>query len=127
AFLQWAIQDVIHLDELEEDGTRMAAPTRLTLSEGRNIPSGWTADGRTVVFVSDGRGPAALYRQAVDAETPELVTDEPGIVGAARLTPDGASILYLALVKPDDPAGGHRLLRVPVSGGASQEVLRGEF
>jgi serine/threonine protein kinase len=126
-FLQWAFQDVIHVADLEPGGARITVPTRLTLSEGRNIPSGWTADGRAVVFVSDGRGPAALFRQPIDGETPELLAQEPGITGAARLTPDAASVLYVALVRPSDPAGGQRLMRVPVSGGASQEVLRGEF
>src|SRR5207248_241637 len=126
-FMQWAIQDVIHVADLAPDGTRISAPARLTLSEGRNIPSGWSPDGRSVVFVSDGSGPAALFRQAAEAERPEVVAREPGMTGAARLSPDGASVLYVALANPDDPSGGHRLMRVALAGGPSQEVLRGEL
>ena len=126
-FQQWAFQDTISLARLDETGTVVANPVRLTLEEGRNIPSGWTADGRRFVFVSDASGSAVLLRQSVDAEAAEVIVRDPAISGAARLTPDGASVLYVVHRRAGDPAAGQKLMKVAVAGGASQEVLRGRL
>jgi serine/threonine protein kinase/Tol biopolymer transport system component len=127
SFIQSAFQDAIHVIDLDASGTRTSASRRLTFTEGRNIPSGWTSDNRAIVFVSDWRGRAALVRQAIDADTIQPIAEEPGIVGAARLTPDGADVLYLALPGWFDVKGTQRLMRVPVTGGASQQVVTGAF
>jgi serine/threonine protein kinase/Tol biopolymer transport system component len=125
-FPQWAIQDTIYVASLDAAG-RATSPARLTFSEGRNIPSGWTADGTGVVFVSDGGGAAALLRQTVSSDASQVIASEPGIGGAARLVPDGSAVLYVVFANGKDPSGGLRLRRVAVSGGPSEEVLRGRF
>ena len=123
-YLQSAVQDAIHVIDVDAAGARVQA-RRLTFHEGRNIPSGWARDG-SVVFVSDSLGRAALFAQHLGTDTPRLITDAPGILGAARPTYDGASVLFIVA-----PAGFRsrtpRLMRVPLAGGAPQEVTSGEF
>jgi Tol biopolymer transport system component len=53
---------------------------------------------------------------------PQRITQEPGISGAARVTPDGAWVLYRR-----ESTGSPRLMRVPITGGASRELLAGAF
>jgi serine/threonine protein kinase len=126
-YLRWAVADAIHIGELAEGGTGLTSSRRVTFTEGRNIPSGWTSDNASVIFVSDSAGGAALFRQRVDRDTAEPVTNEAGITGAARLTPDGASILYSAMPTWGAARGTQRLMRVPVEGGASRESASGRF
>ncbi len=125
-FQQWALQDAIHIAELDADGQRTTA-SRLTFTQGRNIPSGWTPDNRSFVYVSDGGGQTALVRQSIDADTPQPISNDAGILGAARLTPDGAEVLYLAASRRPFSRGTQRVMRVPIAGGASHEVVAGTF
>jgi serine/threonine protein kinase len=124
-YLQGALQDTIRIGALGGPSPESTIGRRLTSTDGRNIPSGWTRDGRSVVFVSDSPGRTALFRQAVDRDSPTLITDEPGIVGAARLSPDGETILYL--VATGRASTRQRLMRVSLAGGASEEVVNGAF
>ena len=141
-FLQRAIQDAIHVAGLDPaEGIRAS---RLTFTRGRNIPGGWTRDSQSVVYVSDGGGQPTLMRQSIDADTPQPITEAPGIMGAARLTPDGASVLYLTRTRPQpspdassafsgtrgrtiSSADVPRLMHVSLDGGASREVITGPF
>lgn len=125
-FLQGSLQDAIHIAELDGDGHRTAA-SRLTFTHGRNIPSGWTPDNQSLVYVSDGGGQPALVRQPINADTAQLITDQRGIAGAARLTPDGTEVLYLVLQRRPFSGGTQRVMRVPIAGGVSHEVVTGKF
>jgi Tol biopolymer transport system component len=122
-FRQWSFQDTIHVADLDAGG-RVASSSRLTFTEGRNIPSGWTADGKSVVFVSDGAGRVAVVRTAIGSDTPQPIAEEPGIVGAARMTPDGASVLYLVQPKRGST---QQVMSVPVTGGVLRSVVAGRF
>jgi serine/threonine protein kinase len=126
-FLRWGVADAIHVGELGNGGTALTASRRLTLAQGRNIPSGWMPDNASVVFVSDSGGGPALLRQHIDHDTPESVVNEPGLIGAARITPDGTSILYIALPRWGAARGTHRLMRVPIAGGEAREAASGRF
>lgn len=124
-YLQFALQDAIHVVDIDAAGQGRNT-RRLTFTEGRNIPSGWSADSQSLVFMSDSGGRAALFTQGLNADTPQLLTDQPGIVGAARLTPDGAAVLYV--VGPSWRGSTRlRLMQVALTGGASREIAAGEF
>jgi serine/threonine protein kinase len=128
AFRQWAIQDVIYTADLEPNGTGIATPRRLTFNEGRNIPSGFAPDGKTVVFVSDGSGSGMLLlRQSLDADTPEIVARGPRISGGARLSPDGSWVFYVLDLSGTGFTATNRLMKVSLMGGRAQEVLTGNF
>jgi hypothetical protein len=75
--------------------------------------------------VTDGGGRLALVGRTISGDTAQVLTSEAGLVGAARLTPDGESVLYLV-------EGGWRssqrlLKRISIRGGASEEIARGAF
>ncbi len=124
-YQQWGLYDVIYLADMNADGHGITSPRRLTATDGRNIPSGWTADDTSLVFVSDGNGRPTLVRQSIGADTAQPIAFEPGIQGAARLTPDGTSVVYRAV--PGRWLGRPRLMLVPSAGGVSREIETGHF
>ena len=126
AFRQFSIQDAIYVARLDAAGALDGAPVRLTLNEGRNIPSGWTRDGKAVVYVSDASGAGAVLRQAIDSDTAAAVVRESGISGAARLSSDGSSVLYVSQGKNGETRE-NRLMRAPLSGGAPVQIASGAF
>jgi serine/threonine protein kinase/Tol biopolymer transport system component len=122
AFVRGIDQYTIYTSDLEANGTRISPPKPLTLSESRNIPSGWTSDSKMVVFISDRNGPMEIFRQPVDAKAAQRIFTGQAITGAARLSPDGTEILYVAADRSEQ-----RLMRIHVVGGAQQEIMSGHF
>ncbi len=122
AYLQGVLDDAIYVADLDADGNVSSSSRRLTFTEGRNIPSGWTPDSKSLVFVSDSDGRATLLRQAIDIDTPQLISHDPGIMGFARVTPDGAWVIYRR-----ESSSGVRLMRVPITGGVSREFVTGRL
>ena len=120
SYLQVAFRDAIYIADLDAGGSTVTSSRRFTFTEGRNIPSGWTSDNRSVVFFSDSGNQATLVRQRVDADTPQPIAQDTAMGGAARLTPDGGSVIYRR-----ESRGRQRLMRVPITGGASQEIAAG--
>jgi Tol biopolymer transport system component len=122
AFVRGMDQYTIYTADLEANGTRVSPPRPLTLSEGKNIPSGWTSDNKAVVFMSDRNGPMAIFRQPADAEVAQRIFTGKAITGAARMSPDGSEILFVAADRSEQ-----RLMRVNVVGGVPQEIMTGHF
>jgi Tol biopolymer transport system component len=126
-YLRSAVQDSIHIADVENGGEQVAGLRRLTATDGRHIPSGWASDNRTIVFVADLNGRATVVRQSSESDSPQRLTDEAGIAGAARLTPDGLSVLYLVEPARFNLSGTRHIMRVSVSGGRSEMVVSGKF
>jgi Tol biopolymer transport system component len=121
----------VYVADLDPGGTHIATPHRLTLNEGgRNFPAGWTPDSKAVVFESYGDGRWRILKQFLDRDTAEpLVTVTDQMFNAQpRVSPDGTWILYPAVYSF---AGGslapYQLLRVPITGGRPEQVLRATF
>lgn len=98
---------------------------QLTRDDRVNWPSGWMPDSRTVLFNSDRNGNFQLFKQGTAEREASLQLPGPGEARAARVTPDGRWILYLA--RSDGAAGPEsarvRLMRMPVGGGPAETVL----
>jgi len=124
-FQQGALHDVIHVADMNADGNGIGPPRRLTSTDGRNIPSGWSADDTSLVFMSDGTGRPTLVRQSIGADAAQPIASEPGMEGAGRLTPDGTSVLFRA--RPGRWLGRPRLMLVPSAGGVPREIETGSF
>jgi Tol biopolymer transport system component len=109
---------------LDTVSPRMSPPSRLTLTEDKSRPMGWTRDSKAVVFASKQDGAWGIYKQRVDAATPDAV------VTGLREPPDvdvaGDSLLYLHWEASNGAAAESVLTRIS-SSGVSQEVLRGNF
>jgi Tol biopolymer transport system component len=140
SFRKWMWQGSVYVADLEAGGARITVPQRLTLDEGRNYPAAWTPDSKAVIFGSYRDGQWALFKQALGADKAEPIAtladskslsdyglDDLWSAGA-RVSPDGAWLLYLAapqeIVSPSSPAlAPSRLMRVPIAGGAAELVL----
>jgi Tol biopolymer transport system component len=106
---------------LEADNTRITTPNRLTIEESWNNLMGWTPDSKSVLFLSNRNKRWELFRQAIDSDAADRIVAGRG----ASMSPDGTYVLYLVRVDEKEPNGEHRLMRVPIAGGAPVELARG--
>jgi Tol biopolymer transport system component len=97
-------------------------PVRLTQSESIDFPASWTADNKEVVFQSNRNGQFQVFKQSLDADSPELVGGGLPHPHVCCVSPDGKWILLFTT--PDNANVTWELRRVPVSGGPSQEILK---
>jgi eukaryotic-like serine/threonine-protein kinase len=76
--------------------------------------------GDVVVFAAEE--PGGLYRMSLDGTPPAKLTDiKPGLL---RLTPDGATAIFVARqAGVDGQSGLHTLWSVPVAGGTAREIF----
>ena len=128
AFLASKNHASIYMAELQAGGIRITNPTRLTLDEGWNNPSSWSADGKVFFFYSNRNGKETLFRQALGQDTAESIvaqTEYESLPGGASVSPDGLWVFY-GPVK-ESPSKPETLMRVSVNGGSPQVVLTGEI
>jgi eukaryotic-like serine/threonine-protein kinase len=122
AFLKWMGHSSIYMADLETNPARIANPRRFAPSEGQDSPLDWTGDGKEIIFLSNRDGHFGIFKQPRDGDTAEaLVTGTYDWVDA-RLSPDGASLLYYA-ENDEDAKVATQIMRMPVAGGTSQLVL----
>ena len=89
---------------------------------GTNFHPIWTADGESVVYLSDRQGVWALYRQSVRG------TDDPVPLssleqGGDELTPTSVSADGLLAVRRDSPGQGYEIGSVELATGGSWQPL----
>ncbi len=123
-FLRRSGEPHLYISQVAAGQNHLTAPRRLSLEEGRNLPFTWTADSKSLVFVSDREGPFHLFKQALDQAAPDLLVDGSNVVMSARLNPDGSEILYLLTPDANDPAGQVRVMRMPVNGGTPKFLFQ---
>jgi eukaryotic-like serine/threonine-protein kinase len=122
AFLKWMGHSSIYVADIEPNPTSMANAHRFAPSEGQDVPLDWTANGREIIFSSNRDGHFGIFKQPLDGDTAEaLVTGTYDWVDA-RVSPDGAWLLYHA-ENDEDAKGPMHVMRMPVAGGMSQLVL----
>ena len=121
-FIRSFQQRDVYIAPLEAGGTRMGMPRRLTLDLGDDYPTDWTRDSKTIIFTSSRNGPQTIFRQDLDKQTPDQIVvmpRNPDSQQAARLTPDGNSVLFWNW----DPVNKvEQLMRVPIGGGIPKAV-----
>jgi Tol biopolymer transport system component len=122
AFHRWSNEANVYVADFA-GGPRITSPRRLTLTEGRNYPSAWTADSRAIVFTSDRNGSWAIFKQSLHTDVAEPIVAGLKNPVVARVSPDGAWVLYLDEKEERRSLAPVELLRVLVSGGAPQLVL----
>jgi eukaryotic-like serine/threonine-protein kinase len=114
----------VYVGELRDGGTVLDSPKRMTVSESANYPSAWTSDGKALLISSTRTGRSQLFRQFLGQDTAEALIPEPDDQISAQPSPDGKWILYQ--VQPHSegsPSSSQRLMRLPASGGTSEQVL----
>ena len=129
AFRKTSLGGSVYVADLQSDGQRISQPKQLTLDEGRNYPATWTSDSRAIVFTSDRDGEWRILKQAVGQDTAELI-----VTGTIAddwntfpvLSPDGAWVIYLVLVKQEGvpfSQATKKLMRAPITGGRPEFVM----
>jgi DNA-binding winged helix-turn-helix (wHTH) protein/Tol biopolymer transport system component len=114
----------VYIGDLNETGTRLDAPRRLTFSESRDVPSVWTRDGKAVLFSSNRTGRSQIFSQQLgkDGADPLVPSSDEQI--SALTTPDGRWILYYStLYAENDAPPTTRLMRLASSSGAIPEQV----
>ncbi len=53
AFQELIGKSNVYVADLQANKTHISNPSPLTLSEGQNMPMGWTADSKAVIFESN--------------------------------------------------------------------------
>jgi Tol biopolymer transport system component len=118
----------VYVAELEGNGLSIVNPQRLTLSESINHPYAWTPDSNSVLFDSNRNGTWDVFKHTLDQRTAEKLVASPGGSMRPAMSPDGASVLYLAGATESGYYEPHRIMRVALAGGPPQSLgeIRGE-
>jgi eukaryotic-like serine/threonine-protein kinase len=122
-FREYAKGVATYVADVDPVSKRLLNARPFTLSEGREWPTSWTADGKGVIFNSDRAGHLGIYQQLLGEGTPKtIITAEQNLWGGG-VTPDGKWVLYI--VRPDQMDGRQpfRLMRVRITGGPSELVM----
>jgi Tol biopolymer transport system component len=127
-FLKRSFEVSVYVAELEPHTKRISPPRPLTSTEGQEWPVAWTPDSQEVVFGSN-RGPKMGFfrRPLADGEVIPILT---GIESAglgnlfARVSPDGAWLLYEPFPEGYVPGTSVDLKKVSMGGGMPQLILR---
>jgi Tol biopolymer transport system component len=126
AFARGTEHASVFVGDLANNGTRLLNPHRLTVDEYLNMPQSWTADSRSVIFVSY-RDHRQIYKQALDGSAPQAITSTAGLDfdnwNGVRLSPDGAWVLFAGLPHNSPPGAPWRFFRVSVNGGSPQPLF----
>jgi Tol biopolymer transport system component len=129
AYLKWKANTSVYVADFQNDGIRITAPRRLTLDENYNNPMAWTPDSKAVFFLSDRNGAWGIFKQVIDGDMVETMVTGREVSGGARITPNGAWMLYLAhnwgKKQGEAPSGSAKVMRIPVAGGVPELVLTG--
>ena len=118
-FNKWWVQHSVYVADFARNERSAPNLRRLTLSDGRERPVGWTADSKSIVFVSNRSGTWGIYRQAPGDESADAILTTLSDKARACISPDGAWILY----QDFQTRTTGRLMRIPTAGGSAQLVL----
>ena len=149
--MKWSSHHAVYVADYQIGGTQISALRPLTLSEANENPYAWTPDSKSVIFLTNRTGRAAIFKQALDADEPDLIVMRPkdASMSAPAISPDGSWVLYksdvldapdpsvsapalsqdgsLVLYKSAPPSLPDRLMRVPIYGGGPQLVLTADL
>jgi Tol biopolymer transport system component len=113
-------QSDVYVADFNAPSSTLSTPRRLTLDERNDYPTAWTPDSKSILFTSTRNGTADIFRQEIDSDSPEPLVVGPGDQIFGRVTSDGEWIVYLDAASPPAPM---RLMRAPLTGGASQPLF----
>ena len=89
AFLQGPFQADVYVGELEQEGSSLMNPRRLTLDDRNDLPTAWTPDSKSVFFHSDRNGKWEIFKQGLDSRSAQLIISGAEDCRAARTSADG--------------------------------------
>jgi len=125
AFLEWASHSHTTVDvaQLHDGATRITNLHHFTLSDSADWPCDWTPDSNTLIFHSNRDGHGAIYKQSLNADSPEVLVENSGSQGCGKVSPDGKWLLYVHSPESDVRSAPHELIRVPMTAGTAQTLF----
>lgn len=114
----------VYVMELKAGGRHIDTPRRLTLSDRNERPSGWSPDGKSILYVSDQDGSYDLFIQDVDTgDSQKLLNDQASQTWPA-FARDSYDVLYWEHPYPDEAeATPAHLVRARLPGGTPVRLL----
>jgi len=123
----WA-QRSVHVADLEAGPAHLSARRQLTHSEGNEVPVAWTADSKTVLFVSNRAGPWGIFKQSLRDENSESIVSAAFLDGFyPSVSLSGDWVLFVETQKEGRFSQSQRLMRIPLAGGHPEVVLTGHL
>jgi Tol biopolymer transport system component len=113
----------VFLSDFDAGTRQWKEPRRLVLDANDNLASAWTADSKSVFFVSNRNGTWKLFKQAIDETSPEVLVEGRSI-SLPRLSADGTQVLYLSSPNPDVASFPAEVMNKPIAGGTPRVVIR---
>jgi serine/threonine protein kinase/Tol biopolymer transport system component len=130
-FLKQSDEYSVYVADLAPGVTRISPPKHLSTTEAQEFPAAWTADSQAVIFVSNRDRTWGFYRQPLNGEpaTPIITgIDTTGLNAIfPRVSPDGKWLIYALFPKNAAPGVNVDVLRVPITGGTPQLILRDDL
>ena len=126
AYIKGVPQPDVYVSQLQRNGT-LTEPQRLTMDDREDLPYDWTPDGQDVIFASNRTGTFDVYKQNIHKTVPELLVSGAQNAMQARLSPDGSSILYMAMPSWGDPNYEVPLMIVPFAGGPPRQIAKAKW
>jgi Tol biopolymer transport system component/DNA-binding winged helix-turn-helix (wHTH) protein len=123
AFMKASVEFDVYVGQLERNGAGLKTPRRLTLDDHDDFPFAWTPDSKAVIFMSDRNGSIGIFRQKLDQDSADAIVTGAGEAIYPTISPDGYWLLYAITPNLSGSNLSARLIRVPLSGGAAQEIL----
>jgi Tol biopolymer transport system component len=118
-FVRSFAQRDVYVAGIDAARSHLEAPRRLTLELGDDYPTAWTRDSKSVILTSDRSGVMRIFRQALDQQTADPLSEVPGSQILPRMAPDGKSVLFCSIVPKVRTC---RLMSAPLAGGIPQVV-----
>jgi Tol biopolymer transport system component len=118
----------MYVGELDNEGTRLDSPTRLSESDSYDYVSAWTRDSKSVLFSSNRTGKQEIFQQRLGQDTAEpLIQDLAGgnAVGP-EMSPDGRWILYWLTSSVRAATNTTTVMRFPVAGGSPEKIFESQ-
>jgi len=108
-------------------GSKAFTPRRLTPDDWYNTVTDWTKDSQAIIFFSRRSGRWSIFKQNIDAKTPETLVAGAENYLYPRLSAQG-TLLYLAKASPNrneaNDASTH-VMSTPEQGGARSTLMMG--
>lgn len=117
----------VYIADIEGTAGRLANYRRLTMDDRKDMPYGWTADSRSVIFTSDRDGAFHVFRQDIDKTTPDVVVGGENSVMIARMNPEQNAVMYLLSADASHKTPPYRLMEQPLAGGEPRKILEGSI
>ena len=123
AFTRETDQSNVFVGELGDHDNKLVHLHRISPQDRVEWPGGWSSDSKALFFQSDRTGNMNIFRQDINATRAEPVVMEKNDNRSPVLSPDKSWVLYFAWLRSASQVTIAQLMRRPVGGGSSPELI----